>query len=168
MADNYVRELLEKEAEHLSRRLAQGIFSSEKSRENFERRFIQLNSLLNSLETHGGRKMFALIVQSKEVRANSGDIMTASGEEFLVKRDVDGWVSATGVNLKGSLAQENGKFSIDTKIFASFDEAQKFAAKWKGQPWWVKPNGFFRVVPVKELTEQIVIGYAPDCEGDLS
>lgn len=91
---------------------------------------------------------FALIVAGKEARSGDAQktVMTVAGERFWVMNEPDGWVEATSVRVDSSQ-----RIPADVKVFATAADAEKFARRWKGHPWWCKPNGVFEVVPVSPI-----------------
>lgn len=100
-----------------------------------------------------GEQMYALIVESREVRAESGRAMTEQGARFWVTRCE--WVEATSTRMVGTDAVP--RF---VKLWDSADDAEAFAERWGGHPWWCVPNGTYEVVPVVPRTETVVTGWA--------
>lgn len=98
--------------------------------------------------------MFALIIQSKQVKACGGSILTEAGKKFLVCNEPSGWIPATGSPFTGNIGG-------DAKIFSSFEEAEWFAKNWQGHPWYVRPGKRFEVIEVKPKFKQIPDGYEP-------
>jgi len=87
---------------------------------------------------------YAVIVHSKEARSGdkNGTVMTKDGDRFWACIEPEGWVDADGRQVVGETPP------ADVKVFNSPREAEKFAKRWKGHPWWVRPNGTFEVVPL--------------------
>ncbi len=76
------------------------------------------------------------------------------GARHVVVEEPDGWVEAT------SRAYRRGdEFPRGLKLFDSTDDAEAFARRWKGHPWWCVPNGKFEIVPVEPITEVVVTGW---------
>lgn len=101
------------------------------------------------------RPAYALIVVSKEMRsgAKGNPIVTSEGEKFVVCDESDGWVEATSSSYRGSIPP-------DVKAFRSPAEAEAFAKKWKGHPWWCSPNGEYEIVELRPVFELQQIGWA--------
>ena len=96
---------------------------------------------------------FGLIVQGSETRSSDGSIIGREGEWYLVCDDHDGWVEAD------SMRYENGNIPTCVKKFKTPEIAQKFAKRWKGHPWWCKPNGVYKVISMEPKYETRTIGY---------
>lgn len=88
--------------------------------------------------------MYILIVEGKEVISSYGNPLSREGEEYYVCKELEGWVEATGK----ALTFYTEGVPREIKTFRTQEEAITFAKKWKGHPWWVKPNGSFRVLKV--------------------
>ena len=99
-------------------------------------------------------KLYAVVVESSEARSGSpGEpIMTKEGEKFIVVNQPEGWVEADSRHW-------SGKVPADAKVFKTPEAAEKFAKRWKGHPWWVKPNGNFEVIEVEPVFESKFAGY---------
>lgn len=102
--------------------------------------------------------MYILVVHGKEVKSGDGTPLAKEDEEFLVTEEADGWVEATSTSFRWAL-QVCGGIPGGVKVFDTKEDAEKFAAKWKGHPWWCKPNGKFEVIEVKPKYNQILVGY---------
>jgi len=98
--------------------------------------------------------VFVLIIQSKQVKAFDGSILTEAGQKILVCNEPGGWVPATG-------SRYTGKIEGDAKIFSSKEAATEFAKTWGGHPWYVVPGKSFEVVEVKQKFKQVPDGYEP-------
>ncbi len=98
--------------------------------------------------------MYALIVESKEVRGQSDQIMTDKGTRFLVLEEPEGWVPATSTQYRKGCA-----LSRDAKLFDTIEGAEKFGDEWKGHPWWCQPNGNYKVVEVKPVYAEPRVTY---------
>jgi hypothetical protein len=108
---------------------------------------------------------FVLIVESKEARSGyDNSVLTKAGDKFLVTIEPEGWVEATSSRWTGSLNESNG-FPIRAKLFDSKDAAVKFGKRWKGHPWYCKPNGNFQVIEVKPIFKQVLDGYEAEIDG---
>lgn len=104
--------------------------------------------------------LFAVIVESCEARSGYNDsIMTKAGDKFLVTVEPEGWVEATSSQWNGSLRNSNG-FPHKPKMFDSREAAEKFAKRWKGHPWWCRPNGNFDIIEIEPVFKQVPDGYA--------
>lgn len=102
---------------------------------------------------------YALIVESAEARTGyDNSVITQAGDKFLVTIEPEGWVEATSNRWTGSLNSSNG-FPVNPKLFDSAEDANKFAHRWKGHPWYCKPNGSFEVVEVKPKFKQVLDVY---------
>ena len=100
--------------------------------------------------------MFVVIVESEEARSGvkGNPIVTREGSEFIATIEADGWVEATSSNF-------HGKIPADAKTFGTYGEAEGFAKRWEGHPWWCRPNGNYKIVEVEPVIETIhkIIGY---------
>ena len=95
---------------------------------------------------------FAIIVESKEaISGYNHTVMTKAGDKFLVTKDHEGWVEASSTRWNGEIE--------DPKLFPSRASAESFAKRWKGHPWWCKPNGNFEILEVKPVYTQVLRGY---------
>jgi hypothetical protein len=101
---------------------------------------------------------YGLIVSCKEVRGlrGAGDILVENGDEFLVTVDDEGWVPATSVSLR---IEDTLKLPPKTKAFDNVEDARSFAEMWRGHPWWVQPNGSYRIIELTPVYETLT-GYA--------
>lgn len=99
---------------------------------------------------------FAIIAIAREVKSADGNIMARDGERFWLENEQ--WIDATGARFD---RYPDGRGSASLKTFTSRDDAEAFAKKWKGHPWWVKPKSF-EVVEVEPLFE-VVTGYRRVC-----
>lgn len=97
---------------------------------------------------------FALVVESHEAKAVSGTVLTKDGELFWACVEPEGWVEATS-----SRCTDKNCVPGDAKIFKNEEAAGKFAARWKGHPWWCKPNGNFEVIRVEPVYRRVLDGY---------
>lgn len=115
-----------------------------------------LNELkrLQEKEAKMNNKEYALIVQGREMKGDSGHIMTRNNEWFLVLDEPEGWVPATSIHYS-----EGNSIRKDAKLFKTPEEAEAFAKTWKGHPWWCSPNGKFRVVEVEPVYGKPSIDY---------
>ncbi len=86
---------------------------------------------------------YAVIVSSRQAKAFDGAIRTKHGEEFWIMIAHDGWAAATSSRFCG-MSQVPG----DVKPFDTRAEAEEFAKRWKGHPWWCDANGTFRIVEI--------------------
>jgi hypothetical protein len=103
-----------------------------------------------------------LMVQSSLVLAVNKSVITEEGECFWVTEDDGNWVEATSVSVGIRLLPLKlwGKeIPMDAKLFPTEEEATAFAKRWQGHPWWVKPNGNFKVITVEPVFEQRKIAY---------
>lgn len=73
------------------------------------------------------------------------------GRPFLVTSDAEAWDAGKHYVCDESLP-------IDTKLFDSVEDAQRFAESWPGHPWWVKPSGRYDVIEVEPVYERVT-GY---------
>ena len=101
--------------------------------------------------------MFIVVVESKEARSSYKDnpILTYEGDRFIVLEDDEGWVEAT------STIFINDEIPRGAKLFDTEKDAAKFAKRWKGHPWWCRPNGNYEIIEVIPKTETVIkiIGY---------
>lgn len=102
---------------------------------------------------------YVVVVESSEaISGYDNAVMTKEGDKFLVTKDTDGWVDASSSRWGGNINESNG-FPIHAKMFDTQQAAIKFATRWKGHPWWCKPNGNFVVLEVSPKYEQKLVGY---------
>lgn len=102
---------------------------------------------------------FALFVRCKEVKAFDGAILTVEGQWARVCVEPEGWVEATGSKLARGDELSASTPIGDAKLFDSHAEATAFAERWKGHPWYVVPNGQYRVVEVRAVYKQVLDRY---------
>lgn len=100
---------------------------------------------------------YALQVQGAETRNANGEIIGEEGEWYWVLEDREKWVAASSISVNSMFSR--GTIPADALLFSSAEKAAQFARKWKGHPWWCRPNGNFLAVAVKPVTVQRVIGY---------
>lgn len=98
---------------------------------------------------------FAVVVNSKQVKAYDGSILTEEGARKLAIIEQDGWVEATSSGFTGTIR-------ADAKLFSTEKEAVDFAKRWEGHPWYCQPNGEYEIIEVvpEYKTIQQLIGYA--------
>lgn len=98
--------------------------------------------------------MFILIVESNEARSGvkGNPVLTKKGDRFLVENENEGWVEATS-------SRWREKINKGAKLFETAAEAESFAHRWQGHPWWCRPNGNYEVINVKPVFEKITVGY---------
>lgn len=91
--------------------------------------------------------MYALYIQSKEVKDAQGYVYTVDNTWFLILKDEwgDTGVAVEGV---GSLAFTFVYSWKALRTFNTIDAARDYAAAFKGHPWYCSPNGTFEVVEV--------------------
>lgn len=91
---------------------------------------------------------YVVVVSSKEAKSASkgNPVITEEGEKFLVLKEPEGWVEATSI-------QWSGTVNSDALTFNDVISAEKFAKRWKGHPWWCKPNGDYEII---EISARIV------------
>ena len=101
-------------------------------------------------------RTFAVIVHSKEMLAYDKSIMTKEGERFWATVDREGWVEASS-----SRARVNEGVPGDVMTWPTREDAEKFARRWKGHPWWCSPNGTFEIVELipRKVIETKIVGY---------
>jgi len=100
--------------------------------------------------------MYCLLIQSKASKGTGGHVITREGTWFVVGKDLpDNYVPGVG----NSCSEESSTFPASTKIFETETEARKFAESWGGHPWWVTPNGVYRIREVDAITKPKIIGY---------
>ncbi len=90
--------------------------------------------------------MYAVIVESKEVRSNSPGhpVFTQAGEKFVV---VKGEFGLTGDHY-------DGKIPLHVMTFETSADAKAFAKPWKGHPWWCKPRKY-EVIEIEPVYERV-------------
>lgn len=98
--------------------------------------------------------MFIVIVESKEVLDYTGFGITKEGTKFIITIDPDGWGDTS------DSYNNSNDITKHVKLFKTEKEADKFAKKWKGHPWWCKPNGNYTIHEVFPVTKQVVVGYS--------
>lgn len=98
---------------------------------------------------------FAVIFKAKETRSGlpGNPVVTRAGSEFIVAIEPDGWVEATSLHVP--LSKE---LPEDLKTWKTADEAERFMKRWKGHPWYARPESW-RVIEVEEITKTVVTGY---------
>lgn len=109
---------------------------------------------------------FIIIATCKEVRADSGAIVTDEGLKVVVINDDEGWVSHTTRSLwVGETIPKSAKTfptREEAEAFAKFldsDEAKNDRSWWKTwHPWYVQPKSW-EVVEVAPKTQEVVIGW---------
>lgn len=103
---------------------------------------------------------YAVIVTSLEARSgvNLQPVVTEAGRKFWVLNEPDGWVEATSIQVDHPF-HKDGSLPSDLKVFDTHEDAEAFARRWKGHPWWCRPNGEFEIVTVEPNTRQVVDGY---------
>lgn len=111
-------------------------------------------------------RKWALMVRSNEVRSGllGNPVVTQSGEWFIVENEPEGWVEATSINIGGGSAANlldewlgrSASNSKHIKRFNSPEEAESFARRWRGHPWYCKPSGKFSVVEIKPVYKRVV------------
>lgn len=94
---------------------------------------------------------YVVIVEAKESKNDLDFIVTKHGERFIVAKDTYG---ITGYVYEG-------KIPTDAQTFNSYQEAEKFASKWKGHPWYCEPNGNFEILEVAKEYKKVFNGYKP-------
>lgn len=98
---------------------------------------------------------YVLRVQSKEAWSQvSGPPITNEGDWFWVIDEPEGWVPASSVR-----SQDAERIPAGAKAFDSKEQAEAFAKKWKGHPWWCRPNRNYQVFKVMPVFKQIRIGW---------
>ena len=95
---------------------------------------------------------FIVVGESLEALSESGKVITKNGQKFIVTFS-EGWDSSISWN--GNI----NRSSNNPKLFESIDTATEFARKWKGHPWYYKPNGKFEIVEVRPVYKQVQDGY---------
>lgn len=101
--------------------------------------------------------MFVVVVESAKVisGAKVNSPITYEGDRFIVTIDPEHWVEADSQHF-------NGEIPPHAKIFDTFNEAEKFAKRWGGHPYWCKPNGNYEIIEVQpKFGEPQIIGYIP-------
>lgn len=98
--------------------------------------------------------MYALIVESKEVRNDCGQVITCKGTTFLVLEEPEGWVPATSTQYRKGCA-----LNRDAKIFDTVEGAETFGDEWMGHPWWCQPNGKYTVLEVTPVYTEPRVSY---------
>jgi hypothetical protein len=102
--------------------------------------------------------MYALFIQGKEAKSSEGNLIVGKeGGWYLVCKEPENWVPATGYVVKGFILIRK-----DAKLFKTIEDAEAFAGTWAGHPWWVIPNGNFKIIKVKPVYEQILLRYEKD------
>ncbi len=101
---------------------------------------------------------YAIQVQGREAKSSDGMVVGSEGAWYWVLKDVEGWVEATSIEV-GSPFVSSGEIPAHIKTFATPSEAEQFARRWKGHPWWCEPNGEFKVFAVSPVTATQVVGY---------
>lgn len=99
--------------------------------------------------------LFALLITGKEARSGvpGNPVVGAAGEKYWVTIEPDGWVEATSRR-----ARTAADVPEDIKPFATVTDAENFANRWKGHPWWCIPCGY-EVIPVIPVYEQRQVGW---------
>jgi hypothetical protein len=96
---------------------------------------------------------YAIRVWSDEARsaAPGKPVVTEKGTRFWVTNEPEGWVPASSV-------WDSGTVPGDIKTFMYYEDAEKFAKKWKGFPWWCKPIDY-EIIEVEPVYREVIIGY---------
>lgn len=100
--------------------------------------------------------VFAVVVHSKQMLAYDKSIMTKKDERFWATIEREGWVEASS----SRMLSDDG-VPGDVKTFTTQEEAEKFARRWRGHPWWCSPNGTFEIVKLipRKVIETKIVGY---------
>lgn len=96
--------------------------------------------------------MFGLVVNSSEARSADDTVITRDGDAWWVC--IEDWVEASGRRVS---RYENPPEAL--KTFSTPAEAEAFAKRWTGHPWYCRPNGKFQVVEVIPRTVRVLDGY---------
>jgi hypothetical protein len=83
---------------------------------------------------------FVVIIESKKV-VSHGTVVTNDKQQYWIARNEYMWDS--GLSL--SVFPEP---PLEVKTWGTKEEAEQFARSWEGHPWWVKPNGSFKILEV--------------------
>jgi len=98
-------------------------------------------------------KVFVVVVTSREVRTGyGGSVMTPKGAKFIATEDSEGWVEATS-------SHSHGEVPNDAKTFTTLVDAEEFAERWEGHPWWCRPSGKYEILEVTPRYKQVREGY---------
>ncbi len=99
---------------------------------------------------------YVVVVESFEACSGAigNQILTREGDKFIALLDESGWVEASSIKYDGLIP-------MNAKTFATKESAEEFARRWKGHPWWCRPNGNYKVLEVQEIAviERRVVGY---------
>lgn len=91
-------------------------------------------------------RKFSVIVACKEAISANGHVVTRQAEKRWVCNSEGGWVEATSQGFFGY-----SEIPGDVKAFASREDAEKFARRWKGHPWYCQPTGEFEVIELEPV-----------------
>lgn len=94
---------------------------------------------------------YIIKTQCKEA-SNNGHILTQEGVWVWVCEEEGGWVEATAYPVDPS-------FPFQYKIFKTEQDALKFIKRWKGHPWYYKPNGVYEIVKVEPKYKTVLDGW---------
>lgn len=100
---------------------------------------------------------FVVLVESEEARSSvaGNPVLTKDGDRFWVTTDREGWVEANSVKMEGL-----SSIPVDAKPFKTREDAEEFALRWNGHPWWCKPkHGKHEVIEVRETYRPVHSGY---------
>jgi hypothetical protein len=101
--------------------------------------------------------VYGVIVTSKEAKSGAAGnpVMTAEGERFWATVEPGGWVEASSSRVRDDSPPG------DPLVFKTREQAEEFAKRWKGHPWWCVPSGQYEIVPlaVKTTTHARITGY---------
>ena len=98
--------------------------------------------------------LFVVIVVMQEARyLHDGAIATPDGTRCWLT--CDEWVAASSRKV-----DDENVIPINTKTFQTVEEADAFANRWKGHPWYCKPHpGRHEVIAVKPRYRQVHDGF---------
>lgn len=88
---------------------------------------------------------FGIVYECKEAINASGKVTTEEGYRCVISYDPGGY-GPTGSPLSSGF-----KYAA---LWNTFEEAEEFAKKWWGNPWYHIPNGNYEIVELEPLYVQ--------------
>jgi hypothetical protein len=106
-----------------------------------------------------GMIQFAILFRCKQVNSTLGKSLTESGTMAWLTDDEGYWWGETFRTCPSIVSRDHAPANAIV-----FDSIEKAEIAWKQRrtfigPWFVKPDGHFEVVPVRQKFKQVLDGY---------